>query len=264
LSGNRSVSFYWALTGIFGGLQFIMTVFPFSPEIGGGGVLSVGLISAPIIGFLLGPFYGVVAVLVGTLLGLLANPATQILWLFTVIPPTLSALASALLRIGRVEVVSALLLIGILGFILGPLGTFVPYFPWFQLVCIVLCLLFVIPPLSIRISAAINMRPGTSRELQIVGIWLVCLISILVDHSIGSAIGGIYFTAIGYDMGLLTGYFTLTQYVYPVERLLASVVATLILLPVATIASSSHFDLPLPLGQDEDWSDKWKPLTSEN
>ena len=66
---SRSVAYPWALTGIFGAFHLVLTFLPFTVLGMGGGFLTWGMISAAIVGFLLGPFYGTVAVLVGSFIG---------------------------------------------------------------------------------------------------------------------------------------------------------------------------------------------------
>jgi len=46
-----------ALLGIFTALHLVITLIPYSISLGGGAAISFGLVSAPILGFLLGPFY---------------------------------------------------------------------------------------------------------------------------------------------------------------------------------------------------------------
>ncbi|MBE0526428.1 MAG: hypothetical protein IH631_05760, partial [Candidatus Thorarchaeota archaeon] len=81
---SRSISYPWALTGIFGAVHFVITLIPFNIALGGGGEISFGLVSAPIIGFLLGPFFGVISVLIGSLLAIFINPGIAILGPLTV------------------------------------------------------------------------------------------------------------------------------------------------------------------------------------
>ena len=66
---TKSVAYPWALTGIFGAFHLVLTFIPYSVLGMGGGFLTWGMVSAPIVGFLLGPFYGTIAVLAGSLIG---------------------------------------------------------------------------------------------------------------------------------------------------------------------------------------------------
>ena len=60
---TRSGAYPWALVGVFAAVQLVMTAFPITFAIGVGGILSLGLVAAPIIGYLLGPFFGTISVL---------------------------------------------------------------------------------------------------------------------------------------------------------------------------------------------------------
>jgi hypothetical protein len=101
MSFYQSKTYSWALTGIFSAIHFDITIIPFSLAIGVQGVISLGMISGPLVGFLLGPFYGTIAVLIGSILAMFANPLLAVLGPFTPIATASGALAAGLFRTGK-------------------------------------------------------------------------------------------------------------------------------------------------------------------
>ncbi|MFW9843899.1 MAG: hypothetical protein ACFFEV_04935, partial [Candidatus Thorarchaeota archaeon] len=95
---TSSKAYPWALTGIFAAVHLVITLIPFSLSVGGGGEISYGLVSAPIIGFLLGPFFGVLAVVIGSLIAMSINPLIAILGPLTVLATAAGAYAAGAMR----------------------------------------------------------------------------------------------------------------------------------------------------------------------
>ncbi|MFW9800730.1 MAG: hypothetical protein ACFFD9_09855, partial [Candidatus Thorarchaeota archaeon] len=96
---RRSGAYPWALTGIFAAVHLVITLIPYSLSVSGTGVISFGMISASIVGYLLGPFFGTVSVLIGSYLGIFINPEVALLGLTTPIATATGALAAGLLRV---------------------------------------------------------------------------------------------------------------------------------------------------------------------
>jgi len=119
---TRSGAYPWALVGIFAAVQLVMTYFPFTFAIGGGGILSLGLVSAPIIGYLLGPFFGTISVLIGSFLGVALNVAAHPLAMFTPIAPAASALVAGSLRVKKPIVVPIVYIAAIAIFLVSPIA----------------------------------------------------------------------------------------------------------------------------------------------
>ncbi|MEM2111047.1 MAG: hypothetical protein QXX08_04110, partial [Candidatus Bathyarchaeia archaeon] len=83
-----------ALIVVFASLQAILSIFPFTITIGVSGQITLALIGGPLIGILLGPFIGGLAVLIGSFVGLFLNPSGAIFGAFSVIPPFLGAIGA--------------------------------------------------------------------------------------------------------------------------------------------------------------------------
>lgn len=240
----RSNAYPWALTGIFAAVQLVLTVFPFSFAIGGGGFLTLGLVGAPIIGFLLGPFFGTVSVVIGSFLGVMINVAAHPLAWFTPIAPAAGALVAGSLRVRKAIVAPILFIVGIAAFLASPIALLALTFLWFHVIALVLAILFMIPPLKSKLAEGLELSPDVGPAWGVLSIWMLCLIAVLADQLIGSAIGAFYFLTVGLDVPTLAGIYTAVLLIYPIERVLASVIAAIILVAVARFLAKTYFDLP--------------------
>ncbi|MHA1905501.1 MAG: hypothetical protein ACXABC_13040 [Candidatus Thorarchaeota archaeon] len=241
---TSSQAYPWALTGVFAALHFVMTIFPFTPSIGGGGALSVGLISAPIIGFILGERYGTLSVLIGSILGIFANPAVAVIGIFTPLAPTASAFAAGVLRTKYAFTVPILFVIAFLVYIVGPIGLLVPNYLWLHSVAFIISIIVVLPFASKKFRRGVNFSE-TDPFVSAMFIGLLTFISVMLDHIVGSAIGVYYFNYVyGLDALALAGIFTFVTVIYPIERLLAASLAAMMVFLVGAIISESHLYTP--------------------
>ncbi len=251
MSGKRGLlTYYWALTGVFGALQFVMTAVPYSIAIGGtGGALTIGLISAPLIGFILGPIYGTLAVLIGSLLGMLVNPAAQIMGLLTALAPTAGALCAGAIRVKKGYVVPIVFSVAIIAFLVGPIGTLAFSFLWLHVVALLLSFVFVLPVTSRVLVRAIE-TPSKSGIMGPIVVCIVALIAVLGDHIVGSAIGGYYFHyVLAFDANTVADWFTAILFIYPVERILASLLC--VALTYSVFIALESMNVPFPTQSDE-------------
>lgn len=249
---TRSVAYPWALTGIFGAVHLIITLIPFNLSVGGGGEISFGLVSAPIIGFLLGPFFGVIAVLIGSLLALFINPLIAILGPFTVIATAAGAFAAGALRTRIRLSVPIIFVLAMIIYLISPVGVLVPAFIWFHFIAFLISLFFVIPQISTRLIEPLNLNLNTDRWFRFVSIWLFCLVAVTMDQVVGSAIGGWYFVLLGADAAFMAGFFELAIVLYAFERIVGSIFVALIVFALTEGLSRADFGLPLSrVGQFE-------------
>lgn len=241
---TSSQTYPWALTGVFAALHFVMTIFPFSPSIGGGGALSVGLISAPIIGYILGERYGTLAVLIGSILGIFANPAVAVIGLFTPLAPTASAFAAGVLRTKYAFAVPILFVVAFFVYLVGPIGLLVPNYLWLHSIAFIISILLVLPFAAKMFRRGVNFSE-TDPFVSAVFIGLLSFISVMLDHIVGSAIGVYYFNYVfSLDALTLAGIFTFVTAIYPIERLLAASLAAMVIFVAGAIISESHLYTP--------------------
>ncbi|MFX0107551.1 MAG: hypothetical protein ACFE7R_04640 [Candidatus Hodarchaeota archaeon] len=240
-SFTKSNAYPWALTGIFGALHLVLTLIPFSLSVSGTGAISFGMVSATILGYLLGPFYGTVSVLIGSYIGITINPELALLGPFTPLATAAGALAAGMMRAKKPTIIPILYLIGIVLYLLSPVGPLVPELIWFHTIALILSLLFVVPPISKKMLGEIELEGRvTTRAL-----FVFALVAVTLDQIIGSAIGTYYLVHIaGFDLALVITWYIGAIFIYPVERIIGAVIITVVLSAVIESLSSSYFQLP--------------------
>jgi len=243
---TRSLAYSWALTGIFAAVHLVITLIPFSIGIGGGGEISFGLVSAPIIGFLLGPFFGVIAVIIGSVIAIFINPGIAILGIFTVLATAAGAFAAGLMRTKWRLIVPILFILTMEVFLFSPIGTYVPEFLIFHLVVLLLSVPFFIPKISNKLIEPLKLERKFNRRSGFVAIWLLSIVAVTFDNLVGSAIGAFYFiVAFGFTPFALAEMFKLGIPIIPIERIFGSIVVTFILVGLAEVLVRADFGLPL-------------------
>jgi hypothetical protein len=242
---TRSVAYPWALTGIFAAIHLVITPIPFSLAVFGAGEISLGLVSAPIIGFLLGPFFGVIAVIIGSLIALFANPAIAILGPFTAIATAAGAFGAGVMRT-KVRIGIPILYLVAMGlFLISPIGLLLPHYLVFHFIVFLLSLIFFVPGISKKLIEPLKLERSFNRVSGFVAIWLLSIVAVTLDNVVGSAIGAFYFTALGTDPVALAAGFALGIPVIPIERLVGSIIVALILASLAEVLARDDFGLPL-------------------
>jgi hypothetical protein len=243
---TRSLAYSWALTGIFAAVHLVITLIPFSIGIGGGGEISFGLVSAPILGFLLGPFFGVIAVVIGSVIAMFINPAIALIGPFTVIATAAGAFAAGAMRTKLRVAVPALFLVAMGVFLVSPIGLLIPHFLLFHFIVFLLSLIFFVPGISKRLIEPLMLERSFNRLLGLVSIWLLSIVAVTLDNVIGSMIGAYYFiVAFAMTPEALAGLFVLGIPVIPIERIIGSVIVALILVALAEVLARVDFGLPL-------------------
>ncbi|MFW9805838.1 MAG: hypothetical protein ACFFFK_03855 [Candidatus Thorarchaeota archaeon] len=243
---TRSIAYPWALTGIFGAVHLIITLIPFNLSIGGGGEISFGLVSAPIVGFLLGPFFGVIAVLIGSLLAIFINPTLAVLGPFTVIATAAGAYAAGAMRTKIRISVPIIFIIAMLVYLNSPVGEAVPTFIWFHMIALLISLLFVIPGISKRFIDILNLSMDVDRWVMFVDIWAFCLVAVTLDQAVGTAIA-VWYLPTFLDLGLIIGFFETAILLYAFERIVGSIIVAVVI--YALIEGLSRVDFGLPLSR---------------
>jgi hypothetical protein len=250
----RKVNTYsWALASIFGAIQLVVVVLPFRIAISGtGGYLFFPLISASVIGYVLGPRYGTAAVFIGTLIGgiahpLFAEPTFSGLRYFIAIAPASGALVAGLIKTKRFVPVPVVYLMAILGMvslsIIVPPLTFTTFiFLWFHLIVFLSTLPFFFKRFRNMVANGLDLFPGMKRLLGGVTIWYLIFTSLMVSLLFELALKFNYFAVsallanpeyssiiIEFLGTYFSSYYSSFIFVYPIETILSSIIGWVII-----------------------------------
>jgi hypothetical protein len=212
-----------AALACFSALYSVLSSLPISPLVGlPGKAVTAAAILAPIIGIVLGPYLGAAATTMGGLIGLFANLSFS--------PPSLvsgiaTAYCAGLLFEGKraactFAYFSLLFIFAFYPFI-GPVWTY-PFLLWFQIIGFIL----LISPLQ---SAASNyLKSGATSKLAF-AVFAIALTSTLAGQIAGSlASEALAWPAFLADINAWRGIWQVVAVLYPVERIIIALVATLI------------------------------------
>jgi hypothetical protein len=242
-----------ALLGIFTAFHLVITLIPFTISFGGDAAISFGLISAPILGFLLGPFYGVIAVLIGSFIAISVNSTLAAIGPFTIFATAAGAFGAGAFRTKMRYLVPLLFGVDMVFYLLSPVGVLVPTFIWFHFITFLLSLLFVIPRIYSRLAEALKLTYPSNRAQKLIPIWLISIISVTLDQATGSAIGPYWFVwVLGLPAPAIAVYFDVAVFVYPIERLVGSLIVAAILIVLGEALSRTSFGLPLTNVSDKE------------
>lgn len=244
---TRSVAYPWALAGIFGAFHLVLTFIPYSVLGMGGGFLTWGMVSAPIVGFLLGPFYGTIAVLAGSLIGTgIFNLGGILGPIVPILAPTAGAFAAGALRTGRVRELFVVFLIAILGYVAGPIGIPAFLFIWLHLITFFLVIILLIPKVYDKLKESVNFEKGRDLKLMPLVIFLFSFIALLTDHIVGNTATVYYFHYFGgMDVPTLVGFWLPITFVYPIERFVAAIILAIVLIAASEAIVQTGFELPI-------------------
>jgi len=239
-----SPAYMWALVGVFAALHFVVSMIPFSVAVGAEGVITLGMITGAICGFLLGPFYGGAAVLTGSLLLGLVNPASMVIGPLTPLATVTGAVSAGSFRTGRVYVPALVYLVTIVLFLLGPGGPQGIIVVWFHVAGLALACLLLLRVVSARIHRQWSAKSGHGAEF-FASVWMGAFLAVMNDHIVGlTAFIYYYHYIVGLDSNVIGGILVGIALVYPIERLLVSLIAAMILVPV--IIAVQRGGLPMP------------------
>ncbi|MGY5875752.1 MAG: hypothetical protein RTU30_08400 [Candidatus Thorarchaeota archaeon] len=244
---TSSYSYIWALVGVFAAFHFTLTMIPVIPIAGlSGGFISLGLVSAPLAGFILGPLYGVISVFIGSFLAISANPALAAIGPLTPIATAAGALIAGLIRARKPFVIPLIYIIGIAIYLIGPLAQIGITFIWFHIVTLGISLIFVIPKVSKSLLDALNFSGESNPAIVMFASWLLAIVAIVGDHVIGSSLGTHYYAVtFGLTPDVLWGFFAPIVFVYPIERLIASLGCAALLFAIGYTLAKEFIGIPL-------------------
>lgn len=209
-----------ALIAIFAALQAILGLLPFTITIGVSGQITLGVVGGPLIGILLGPIVGGTAVLIGSLVGVFLNPAGAIFGVLTVLPPSLGAVGAGYVRLNRGFIPGAIVLGSLAAFYAHPFGRESILYPWLHIIAMIVAF----SPLT-RIAASTFTSPNIKSAS--LGIPVAAFVGTLTDHMFGSGLGIWYFSPM-----LTPEIWNFLLFVYPIERIVAVLLVSLIAIPV--------------------------------
>ena len=244
---TKLVAYPWALTGIFGAFHLVLTFIPYSVLGMGGGFLTWGMVSAPIVGFLLGPFYGTIAVLAGSLIGTgIFNLGGILGPIVPVFAPTAGAFAAGALRTGKVRELFVVFLIAIGGYIIGPIGIPAFLFIWLHLITLFIIVILLVPSLYGKLKEAVTFERGRNITVMPIAIFLFSFIALLTDHIVGNTASVFYFHyVLAMDVPTLVGFWLPITFVYPIERIVAAVILGIVVIAVGEAIVQTGFELPV-------------------
>ncbi len=256
LSGlPNSKAYPWALTGVFAALHLVITLIPFTLAFGGGQI-SFGMISAPLVGFLLGPFFGPIAALIGSIIAIFINAELAAIGPFTVLATASGALGAGLLRSRKPIGVPLIFLMSMAMYLVSPIGVLVPSFIWFHVVAFCLSLIFLVPSVSTTLLNGLEFKKESNLAISAIAIWMLSIIAVTLDQAVGSALGPYYFVyVLGADAAFIGGFFEFAIVLYAIERLIGSILLAALLFALGNILVNSNLGLPItsltPFGYEE-------------
>jgi hypothetical protein len=210
-----------AAASVLAGVGVVLSVFQAFPVLGvQGASIGIAAIMPPLSGIILGPYAGALAVFVSGLIGSFIAPYNAPFGVLTFIPGVVGALSAGFLTEGKWVRSLAIFLAGIALFLLYPGSASYAHFVWFHLIgCVLL-----ISPLH-RIAVEGIRGGGTGRTT--IAVAVVSLISTLSDQVSGSALAQVYFPLV-LGFSIPAEIWQSVVFIYPVERLVITIIATII------------------------------------
>lgn len=231
-----------ALVCSFASLYAVLSSLSFSPVIGAtGSSIKIATVMAPLLGLILGPYLGTVAASVGGFIGWSFTQTGPFSFL-SFIPGAATALCSGLVYMRKGSMSVALYSVSFLALALyptiGPAWLF-PYFLWFQLVG------FIVLVSPLRSKAADFMHRRTRLQELCLGVGVISFTATLF----GQVVGCIMFEMMYWP----TIYLETAQwriliwqpltFVYPIERTLITLLATVIGVPLIEALRAYKFEI---------------------
>jgi len=209
-----------ALLAIFASLQAVLSSLPYSISIGVSGQITLGVIGAALIGIIIGPLFGGLAVLIGSVIGMFINPAGAIFGVLSVLPPTLGALGAGFTMLKRSYVPGTIILASVLIFYAHPFGREVLFYPFLDIIAIIVAFVF-----------STRMAVWSSQLLDIkklsLGVPVAAFVGTLTDHMFGSGLAIWYFNPV-----LTPEIWSFVMFVYPIERIVVVILTSIIAVPL--------------------------------
>jgi hypothetical protein len=208
-----------AIIAVFAAMHAVLSSLPYTITIGiGGGSITLGVISAPLIGIILGPICGGIAVTIGSIIGMFINPAGAIFGLLSFLPPAFGAF-SAGFTFKKMGFISALMILGsIFLFYLNPNGFEASLYPFLHIIALFVSIIF---------SSRLAIWSFEDNKIEKLGFGIVisAFVGTLTDHIFGSSLAVWIFN-------LPAPVWNSIIFVYPIERIIAVIITTAIAIPL--------------------------------
>jgi len=203
-----------ASVSVFATLYVVLGFIPLFYIFGAyGQFITAALILAPITGIVLGPVGGTLAIAIGGIAGM-AITGNMPMGPFSFLPGTLDALCVGLAFRGRWYASAAIFAVFILAFAALPSIGAAKYFVWFH----AFALLILLSPAS---TVAREYLKNDDPQKVVMGAGILVFIGVLIDHIVGS----FFFQIL---TPLPPSVWEMVAFIYPIERVLVTIVATII------------------------------------
>lgn len=226
MSNNRNL----ALLSIFSVLYTVLRLIPTFPMIGATGTFSASDVISPLYGLLLGPYIGGGSIILGTFLSIVFGRPAIFLGL-DFLPALVGAVALGLMMKQKFRHVKIIFILLIFLFLINPLTLLfvnLPYgivapFNWLH----ILALVILLSPLSRK---ALNWITNTDSKYLPQGLLIFCFIGTMMQHLTGALL---FESVFGFILGNITpdawpSVWTTVFYLYPVERIIITILSTII------------------------------------
>jgi len=231
-----------ALVCCFASVEAVLSMVSLFPVIGSvGKFITMATVMAPLIGLILGPYLGTAAVSIGGFIGWIITQAGPFSFL-SFIPSANGALFSGLLynrkRVVSIVLYSALFLALAFYPLIGPAWLY-PSYLWFQLVG----LIALASPLRSRAEDSLH-KHSSFLELSF-GVGIICFMAVLFGQVAGSVMFEIMYWPTVYPQ--IESWKILvwqpTTILYPIERTLITLIATVIGAPLIKALRAYGFEI---------------------
>lgn len=203
-----------ASISVFAALYVVLGFIPLFYIFGAyGQYITAALILAPITGIILGPVGGTLAIAIGGIAGM-ALTGNMPMGIFTFLPGTFDALCVGLVYRGKWYASVAIFAVFILAFAALPSIETAKYFVWFH----AFALLILLSPASTLAKEYVR---NNDPQKIVMGVGILAFIGVLIDHIIGS----LFFQIL---TPLPPSVWEAVAFIYPIERVLVTIVATII------------------------------------
>jgi len=212
-----------ALTACFATLYVVFSVWNLFPIIGAQGkFISAAVVTAPLIGILLGPIYGALSITLGGIASAFLS-LSGVFGPLSFLPHAAAAFASGMLIVRKqvICIASYLSLFVVFAFfpLNGPAWLW-PLMLWLDLIGLII----VASPLQAKATEYLN---GTSNSLHLgLGVCVTCLSATLFGHVTGNILFEIFYWPMTSEWWRAT-WQTLT-FLYPIERIMIVIIAIIV------------------------------------
>jgi len=222
---TRDIAFISVFAALYVVLGFIPLFYIFGAY---GQFITAALILAPITGIILGPVGGTLAITIGGIAGM-AITGNMPMGVFTFLPGTFDALCVGLAFRGKWYASATIFAVFILAFAALPSIGAAKYFVWFHAVA----LLILLSPAS---TLAKEYVKNNDPQKIVMGVGILAFIGVLIDHIVGS----LFFQIL---TPIPPSVWEAVAFIYPIERVLVTIVATVIGAGIIKGVSASGFKI---------------------